>query len=565
MRTGATARRLIVFFGLTLMFIFLQAPATYALEITPDAASIHTAGGLQKGIWNLWSNGEFGEFVRCDKAGSLKITVVARGSIAGDVWPIMWLSVNDEIVAQLDVGSNRFTEYTFEQKVEAGIHRITVVFLNNTKLGNEDRNLYIARMTVTPGTGRREPRRASVEEWRRHVGAAKEKAEEKVLAQSAAVIEKHRKGDAVVRVLGADGKPLQGAAVSAVQVRHNFLFGCNIFKFNRFKTPEHNALFEQRFRELFNYATTAFYWRPYERVKGKPAYVYTDRIVAWCQKHGIRLKGHPLLSHNRAGTPIWADGQFPPPEARKQRVHDIITRFGHAIEFWEVVNEPSHHPGLTIDDPYRWARAARPKAYLIVNDFSALVYGYPPFFELLVEAQRRGVPFDGIGIQAHEPRTMRFPLDRVRRYLDRYAQIGKDLHITEFTPTSSGQPITGSHRHGPWNEAAQAEYAVRFYTVCFGHPAVKAITWWDLCDQGAWLEGGGLLRADLSPKPAYVQLKDLIQRQWKTRCSGTTNAAGELTFRGFYGTYQVSVEVNGSRVVKEFHLEEGKPNVFSIP
>ena len=33
--------------------------------------------------------------------------------------------------------------------------------------------------------------------------------------------------------------------------------------------------------------------------------------------------------------------------------------------------------------------------------------------KLLEEAKSAdGVPFDGIGIQAHEPRTMRFPLER---------------------------------------------------------------------------------------------------------------------------------------------------------
>ena len=83
-----------------------------------------------------------------------------------------------------------------------------------------------------------------------------------------------------------------------------------------------------------------------------------------------------------------------------------------------------------------------------------------------------GVPFDGIGIQAHEPRTERFPLDRVRAVLDHYATLGKDLHITEFTPTSAGAPMT-ARRVGVWDEAAQADYAVKFYRVAFAHPSVR--------------------------------------------------------------------------------------------
>ena len=50
--------------------------------------------------------------------------------------------------------------------------------------------------------------------------------------------------------------------------------------------------------------------------------------------------------------------------------------------------------------------------------------------------------------------TMRFPLDRVQEILDQYDTLGKGLHITEFTPTSAGQKITGSPREGVWDEAA---------------------------------------------------------------------------------------------------------------
>ena len=102
-------------------------------------------------------------------------------------------------------------------------------------------------------------------------------------------------------------------------------------------------------------------------------------------------------------------------------------------------------------------------------------------------------------------------------YWFRYATLGKDIYITEFSPTSVDQEITGSHVKGKWDEAAQADYAVKFYTVCFAHPAVAGITWWDLCDEGSWLEGGGLLRKDLSPKPSFFALKKLICEQWITQ------------------------------------------------
>src|SRR5689334_20510686 len=115
------------------------------------------------------------------------------------------------------------------------------------------------------------------------------------------------------------------------------------------------------------------------------------------------------------------------------------------------------------------------------------------------------------------------------------------LHITEFTPASAGQPMTGSPSNGIWDEAAQADYAAQFYRVCFAHPSVVAITWWDLCDAHSWLKGGGMLRADLTPKPVYEALRNLTHTQWHTRVEGATDDTGRFTFRGFFGDYEIHV------------------------
>jgi GH35 family endo-1,4-beta-xylanase len=318
--------------------------------------------------------------------------------------------------------------------------------------------------------------------------------------------------------------------------------------FDRFKTPAENDLYKQRFAELFNFATIGFYWRGYEPTPGRPNYPYTDKVVDWCLQRGIRMKGHPLLWGNESGTPTWSTGQ-PDAQTQKQRVTDIMGRYGGKITFWEVVNEPAHLAAPKIDEPYRWAQQTDPNACLIVNDFKVLADGCPAFLELLKKAQADGVPFGGIGIQAHEPRTMRFPLDGVRERLDQYAALGKDLYITEFTPTSAGEPITGSPPAGPWDEKAQDDYAVKFYRVCFAHPAVQGITWWDLCDQGSWLAGGGMLRKDLSPKPVYDSLRRLIREEWHTQARGPTDGQGQFSFRGFAGQYDVTVTA-GARTAK---------------
>ena len=114
--------------------------------------------------------------------------------------------------------------------------------------------------------------------------------------------------------------------------------------------------------------------------------------------------------------------------------------------------------------------------------------------------------------------------------------------------------ISGSPVSGKWDEKAQEDYALKFYRVCFAHSALRAITWWDLCDQGAWLKGAGLLRADHTPKPAYEALRRLIHEEWHTRVEGQSNQAGRFACRGFYGQYRVTVSIGSQTWTRDLYL-----------
>ena len=544
-----------------ILAMLLAASAAAELKIPANDAVIKTVGGelrdpaLNEPGWNLWSNGQLGDFVQIAEAGKYTVVVRAAGTPAAGDWPEMALSVDNRSLPACTVKGGKFQDYAFTVELAPGVHRLAVAFLNDgvvpvkpgSTVWKEDRNLYLSQVRIKSSAGAPGPARGDARAWRKEI----EVREKEVLALADKEIERLRQADVLVRVVDAAGKAVSGAQVSAELRRHEFLFGCNIYMFDRFGSAKENDLYKQRFAELFNYATVGFYWRSYEPQRGKPDYAYTDKVVAWCQEHGIRMKGHPLLWGHEAGVPQWCNGQ-PAPEVQKQRVGEILGRYGGKIAAWEVVNEPAHLPDIRIDQPYRWARQADPNAYLIVNDYEVLGTGCVPFFDLLSKAKAAGVPFDGIGIQAHEPVGVRFPLNSVKEILDHYATLGKDLHITEFTPTSGGQKILGEDVEGAWDDAAQADYAVKFYRTCFGHKAVAAITWWDLCDAGAWQNGGGMLRKDLSPKPVYAALRRLIGQEWSTRATGRSDKDGSFSFRGFLGQYDVSV--NGRRIDGDFRL-----------
>jgi endo-1,4-beta-xylanase len=94
----------------------------------------------------------------------------------------------------------------------------------------------------------------------------------------------------------------------------------------------------------------------------------------------------------------------------------------------------------------------------------------------------------------------------------------------------------------PEGEERQADEMVQHYRSLVSHPAVEAITYWGVTDDGAWLGAPvGLVRSDGTPKPSYDALHSLIKGEWwLPPTTMRTDAAGTLTVTGFFGDYRAS-------------------------
>jgi hypothetical protein len=143
--------------------------------------------------------------------------------------------------------------------------------------------------------------------------------------------------------------------------------------------------------------------------------------------------------------------------------------------------------------------------------------------------------------------------------LDSYSAMKLPMQISEITlPTYEDIP-DGEH--------LQARLAEELYRVWFSHSAVDGIYWWNLMDGTA--HGGesslkaGLLRADLTPKPAYAALQNLIRREWTTSLDGM--ADGPTLFRGFHGDYELEAEVEGRISKHRFTLSSEDQEFVDIP
>lgn len=508
---------------------------------------------------HLLSNGTIAEYVQFHAGGRYEVRVVALGQPLGGIYPVMALSVDGYTADEISVNSGSWVEYSFETWFQAGVYSVGVAFLNDAMSATEDRNLGLTTISVIPLEGQAGPSLSTAAAWL----TSAQGRENALVDATTESIREHRMGGATIYVTDSAGNPVVNATVRVEQESHDFLFGASFAGYQTFGDSAQNAEYERLFKNVFNYATLPFYWSVIEPVSGQVDYPRLDSMVNWCENNGIAMKGHALLWAMDGAMPAWMGGM--PSEAEMQaHVATLTQRYAGRIGYWEVVNEPFNEPGIGFAAPHGWTRLNDPAGKLVVNEYGQFYNGLLGFWDMVAAAKNAGVPVDAVGIQGHAPVDTAYPMERIQDILDLYAQLGVEVHITELTPPSNGVPVTGAPWRTVWNEATQADYAEKLYRVCFAHPSVSAISWWDFSDHGAWTPGGGLVRADLSPKASYNALDRLINEEWNTSTEGATYTGGGFYFNGFYGSYTVTVEFEGQNVETSFHLTRGAGNTLTV-
>lgn len=405
-------------------------------------------------------------------------------------------------------------------------------------------------------------------------------------------IEKHRKGKAAVTVLDAGGKPVAGATVKLVHKKHQCKFGANLFMLEEFETPEKNELYKKYFSDVFTMATLPFYWSATEPEKGHLRYekgstpMYRrppiDLCMEFCEETGIEPREHALAYDFQF--PKWLKG-LSTEEVKtvlERRYQEISSRYADKIPTIEVTNEMNWPEGMNVtgfyEQPdfltwcYDMAEKYFPNNQISINEAmneSWLQRGRVTdcYYSYIENLLLKGKRIDAIGMQFHALTSsdmipaeyqrmtpVMYNPQKLLSRLDLYARFGKPLQITEITLSAAGPE--------PENEEVQAELLEGLYTTWFAHPNVEQIIYWNLVDGYAYVNSedpevirnsmgnmdigenrfyGGLLRFDMTPKPAYYRLKKLLQETWHTEVETTTDQNGQLTFDGFFGEYEAEV------------------------
>ena len=406
-------------------------------------------------------------------------------------------------------------------------------------------------------------------------------------------IEENRKADGKILVKDKNGNPIPDVRISVRQKNHAFRFGANLFMLDEFETEEKNLQYREEFKNVFNMATVPFYWNDLEPEEGKPRYaanshkIYRrpapDLCLDYCLKNGIEPREHALAyEHN---FPQWLAGRSIPQIKKKLEEHfcEIARRYAEKIPTIEVTNEMNWLNSVTdfyyADDYmpwcYRMAEKYFPHNKLVINEGTGQILKtaagkWSHYYMVIEKLLKEGCRIDAIGMQYHMfcKEAELYRIDKYHYYdpshlfrtLDNYAELGKPIQMTEITIPAYSKTAD--------DEALQADIAEQLYTLWFSHPAVEQIIYWNVvdgyaygADKGDMTKGenyyhAGLLRFDMSRKPAFERLDELINHRWHTEVSLQSNEEGKAGFRGFKGEYTYVAERNGHKMRGDFSLKQ---------
>lgn len=377
--------------------------------------------------------------------------------------------------------------------------------------------------------------------------------DENFLAQTDGRIRNIRTGSFTLKIKNqSTGLPIKFTNIEYNLLKHDFIFGCNIFALNKTNSAAGDLAYGDYFSKLFNLAVIPFYWRQYEPQQGNFSRdEWINTTIIWCENNNITTKGHPLAWRNPAGYPSWLPDDLSEVwTLLKSRIDRIAEMYKDRIDIWDVVNEPTHLPpmgGQTlynyVANCFNWVYAKDASALLTINDFGIIGhdFGYGPYYNLINELKENNIQVNAIGLQGREPRTDWIPAVEIWNTLEGYSRLEIPIHVTELTWPSYPLPITNSWKKGLWSQENQADYAEAYYKTCFSHPRVDAIIWWDLWDGASWVQEGGMIDANFEPKVIYNRLDNLINSEWHSSGQGNTDNNGIVNVGGFYGTYNVSI------------------------
>jgi GH35 family endo-1,4-beta-xylanase len=350
-------------------------------------------------------------------------------------------------------------------------------------------------------------------------------------------IEANRKSDAVLKVVTADGQPIAGVKVSAQLRKHQFLFGhCDL-------ATEPDPSKRELLADLFSYTCPGNLtkWKSFAKNPVENDFSRVDAMLKFCRKQGIAVEWHFLSGYH----PDWlADITSEAEKARLQmrNARNVLQRYHDKVQFFQLINEDwlTHIERAKVyTDQTAWFASLKrefPGVKLGVCDcWSFNLEGRLPSVD---ELKKRYPGIDFISMHAHKPRQLWASPKEMYETYDPYLDSDVKVHVTEFGIILG--EISGDYRSGDWDEEKLAEYFVQAMATAFSHEAVRVFNLWSNYEK---FTGNPLFTRDGKPNAKYQAIRSLLHDKLSTRVAGKVDEAGRYAFRGFHGSYDVSLEL----------------------
>ncbi|MBQ7789190.1 MAG: endo-1,4-beta-xylanase [Clostridia bacterium] len=424
-------------------------------------------------------------------------------------------------------------------------------------------------------------------------------------------IEKYRKGDMSICLIDKNGNKISNAKIKIKQKKHEFKFGANLFLLDELETDEKNKLYRERFKNIFNMATLPFYWYSIEPEKGVTRYEKNspkyyrrpaiDLCIEFCEENKIEPREHALAYEHLF--PAWLKDASVDEvkEALEVRYKETAQRYANKIPTIEVTNEMlwDYNAGATkfynendyVEWCFKLAEKYFPNNQLVINEYTEACWwancrATDNYYAYIEANLLKGAKIDAIGMQYHMFCDRNAEIERAKylynpislyKHMDLYSSLVNHLQVTEITV-----PAYSNEKN---DEEIQAKLINYLYHLWFSHPAMEQIIYWNLVDGYAYVPNptpekirssqgnmsigeniyfGGLVRFDMTPKPAYNVIYDLIHNKWNTKLDLESNTQGCIDFRGFYGDYEIEITKAKRTVSKTFTLSSKRDNNLTI-
>ena len=349
-------------------------------------------------------------------------------------------------------------------------------------------------------------------------------------------------------------------------------------------------------KHLFNFVTTTFCWGVMETEPGKYRFsedseeIYrrppSDRALRFAKENNLTIKGQPLFVGR--WLPDWVPHDFEQLKAFWIRfVREVAKRYDGKFYLFDVVNESYQDDGswqnmswlpVSYSEFTKWMLQTAGEIFsknckMERNESNHVNFGAygDKYFEENKSLLDAGVRLDSIGFQYHlfngdaclnEHITGDLSLESIYKTYHKMSTLGVPMYITEITIPTVYSDMTQEE-----GEDLQANVIEKLYRLWFSIPQMAGIVYWNLSDGDAWpgeeLCRGCLLDQNMRKKKAYHTLERLIKEEWNTSLSMQTNQDGTAEFRGFYGSYELSVQANGTTSIHTATFDK-KSNTCTI-